>query len=343
MKRTVCLCLLLLIFLCGCSVEKPPAALEKSVTLDKSGVVSAETFKNLKEQNKICTFKGNDGRIKYEWTVIGKNIKSPAEQIFKITVKSVTDNEATFEFASKKDFDFCPSVSLYLDRKWQADEAVSSNGDTVSLSQKENTVITLAAVHTGTVTVTGKMTEKVASSASSKNGVSDDTQKKQDKYKTDPVPEGKPLPVDTPQKSTPKADKKDLYCTISIECSTILSNLNALDSDKLEELPAGGVILGSVRVKLSEGDTVFDILKTVCEQNEIQTEYEFTPLYNSYYIKGIGNIYEFDCGEGSGWMYRVNGWYPNYGCSRYEVKDGDKIEFRYTCNLGEDIGNGFGG
>lgn len=33
-------------------------------------------------------------------------------------------------------------------------------------------------------------------------------------------------------------------------------------------------------------------------------------------------------------MYNVNGWYPNYGCSRYQVKDGDVVEWRYTCDLG---------
>ena len=70
-------------------------------------------------------------------------------------------------------------------------------------------------------------------------------------------------------------------------------------------------------------------------------EASFTPMYNSYYIKGINNLYEFDCGDGSGWMYRVNGWYPNYGVSRYALRDGDVIEFRYTCELGDDIGGGY--
>jgi hypothetical protein len=37
-------------------------------------------------------------------------------------------------------------------------------------------------------------------------------------------------------------------------------------------------------------------------------------------------------------MYKVNDWYPNYGCSRYPLKDGDVIEWNYTCNLGRDLG-----
>ncbi len=45
-------------------------------------------------------------------------------------------------------------------------------------------------------------------------------------------------------------------------------------------------------------------------------------MYNSYYVEGIGNLYEFDCGSESGWMCKVNGWFPNYGCSSYTLSDG---------------------
>lgn len=52
-------------------------------------------------------------------------------------------------------------------------------------------------------------------------------------------------------------------------------------------------------------------------------ESKWTPLYESAYIQGIHNLYEFDVGSGSGWMYSVNDWYPNYGCSCYTVQPGD--------------------
>ena len=67
-------------------------------------------------------------------------------------------------------------------------------------------------------------------------------------------------------------------------------------------------------------------------------EFSFSPGFNSNYVEGINNLYEFDCGQNSGWMYCVNGWYPNYGCSRYVVQDGDVIEWNYTCDLGRDLG-----
>ena len=43
----------------------------------------------------------------------------------------------------------------------------------------------------------------------------------------------------------------------------------------------------------------------------------------------------------SGWMYKVNGWYPNYGSSRYQLQNGDVVEWRFTCDLGNDIGGGY--
>ena len=86
---------------------------------------------------------------------------------------------------------------------------------------------------------------------------------------------------------------------------------------------------------------MFDVLKRVTRQRRIHMEFSFTPLYNSAYIKGIHNLYEFDCGNLSGWMYKVNGWFPNYGCSRYSLKQGDVIEWVYTCDLGRDVGGGY--
>ena len=130
-----------------------------------------------------------------------------------------------------------------------------------------------------------------------------------------------------------------MTCTFSIECSTILNNWDDLKESKAEFVPADGWILYPSEVEFYEGETVFDVLKRVCNQAGIQMESEWTPMYNSYYVSGINNLYEFDCGKDSGWMYCVNGWYPNYGCSKYTLEDGDTVEWRYTCNLGRDVGD----
>lgn len=159
------------------------------------------------------------------------------------------------------------------------------------------------------------------------------------KYETDPVPEGKPNPVE-PEDVTVDGNEQRT-CSLSIRCDTILNNMNLFNQDKLGVLPSNGVILQTTTVSFSEGESVFDVLQRVTREKRIHMEYVFTPLYNSAYIEGINNLYEFDCGSLSGWMYKVNGWFPNYGCSRYVLKDGDKIEWVYTCDLGEDVGGGY--
>ena len=160
-----------------------------------------------------------------------------------------------------------------------------------------------------------------------------------DKYHTDPVPEGKPKPVE-PEDQEIDRDTTNT-CTFSIECSTILNNLSMLEPEKLEMVPFDGMILAEITVVFYEGESVFDVLQRVCRENNIHMEASWTPMYNSAYIEGIHNLYEFDCGALSGWMYKVNGWYPNYGCSRYQLQDGDVVEWRFTCDLGNDVGGGY--
>ena len=137
-----------------------------------------------------------------------------------------------------------------------------------------------------------------------------------------------------------ESNASSMSCTIKIVCNTILDNMGDLEAGKEGYVPSSGTILGTTSVTFYEGETVFEVLKRVCDSAGIQLEYAWTPMYDSYYIEGINHLYEFDCGSGSGWMYKVNGWFPNYGCSSYQLKDGDSIVWLYTCRLGDDIGGG---
>ena len=152
------------------------------------------------------------------------------------------------------------------------------------------------------------------------------------------VPEGKPEPVSAEE--TVITDK-ELTCTLSVRCDTILDNMSDFDKDKAEILPNNGIILKETEVVFYEGETVFNLLRREMKKNKIHMEFNEVPMYGSAYIEGIANIYEFDCGELSGWMYKVNDWFPNYGCSRYKLHDGDKVEWIYTCDLGRDIGGDY--
>ena len=160
----------------------------------------------------------------------------------------------------------------------------------------------------------------------------------QDQYLTDPVPEGKPEPVE-PQNVT--IGETVYHCAFSISCATILDNMKDLDPEKRELVPEDGWLMEPEIVTFQDGESVFDVFLRICKERKIHMEYENTPVYNTAYIEGIGNLYELDCGELSGWMYKVGGWFPNYGCSRYALKDGDVVEWVYTCDLGSDVGGGY--
>ena len=135
------------------------------------------------------------------------------------------------------------------------------------------------------------------------------------------------------------AGSGDKACTITIVCPTIFDNLDSLNAEKAPFVPKDGTILPSTQVTFTEGETVFDVLRRVCDAAQLQIEYSYTPLYESYYVEGINHLYEFDCGPESGWMFKVNEWFPNYGCSAYTLKDGDDIVWCYTCTgLGADVG-----
>ena len=133
-------------------------------------------------------------------------------------------------------------------------------------------------------------------------------------------------------------EKEDLYCTIEVRCDKILDNIIKLDNEKKDLVPEDGVILSTKEVVFEKGESVFDVLLRVLKKEKIHIEFVKTPVNDNVYIEGINNIYEFDCGELSGWMYRINGKFPNYGCGEYYLEKGDAVEFIYTCDLGRDIG-----
>lgn len=124
--------------------------------------------------------------------------------------------------------------------------------------------------------------------------------------------------------------------TISINCQTAVDKGLHLKEKFQEVVPADGVILAPLAVEIKEGETVFAVLKRVVREHKIHMEYEGSK--GTPYIQGINNLYEFDGGPLSGWMYCVNKVYPNYGCGEYKLKPGDIIEWNYTCDLGKDLG-----
>lgn len=130
-------------------------------------------------------------------------------------------------------------------------------------------------------------------------------------------------------------EAETVTCTIAISCATILDNMDSLVDSKKDIIPSDGTILATTTVTVEEGQSVYDALRKACQQAGIPLDASGANAYGTTYVKGINNIYEFDCGSLSGWKYCVNGVYPNYGCSSYILKEGDRIVWNYTCTMND--------
>lgn len=129
-----------------------------------------------------------------------------------------------------------------------------------------------------------------------------------------------------------------LTCTLEIRCDVLLDRLGELTPEKAALVPENGILLEVTEAEFAPGQSVFDVFRKVLREQKIHFEYIDARAYNSAYIEGIGNLYEFDCGPQSGWMVCVNGKFLGLGCSGYTLADGDEIAFLYTCDLGADLG-----
>jgi len=371
MKRIICLILALVLLMTttACSGNFTQVNLNEPISISENGIVEKSVFDKIKNENAIATFTGASNDIKYEWTVFGSDINETKDVNLSVVLNK-SDKGIKVIFSETKDLGFPALLSIHINEKWSADSATAFNGYkgvySVSVTGSKTSILNISvnkiipeieilpdeinytedttAENTNptendfsdTTTTNGKDNYLSGVQSSDDRVYSDGTATEKDKYDTDPVPEGKPMPVEPENQEI--NNKKKYTCTFSIECSTILNNLSDLDPDKRHLVPSDGVILPPTKVTFYEGESVYDVLQRVCKENNIHMESSWTPVYNSAYIEGINNLYEFDCGELSGWMYRVNGWYPNYGCSRYQLADGEKVEWRYTCDLGNDVG-----
>jgi hypothetical protein len=343
MKRIIILFLAIVICfsLVGCEGNYFEVDIQEPEELSESNMIHSAQLEKLCADNAISVFEGSSGGLKYSWLIFGSQITEAKDSNLSVQLQK-QDNGILVTFAGERSFP--ATLSIALDEKWQALTASAySDGKKVADVALVNTPTTenaatilnfpVEAFYESCIilpnTFNGGNTEI------SNRPNSDGTSTEQDSYLTDPVPEGKPLPVE-PGK---EADKTQVYsCSFSIECSAILNNLTQLEEDKREILPWDGVILPPTKVEFYAGESVFDVLQRVCKEFNIHLESSWTPVYNSAYVEGIENLYEFDCGSLSGWMYRVDGWYPNYGCSRYQLADGETVEWRFTCDLGNDVG-----
>lgn len=145
--------------------------------------------------------------------------------------------------------------------------------------------------------------------------------------------------VESVEKHYSTTTNKASYGTaaLTINCSDVLENLDKLDKSVKDSnvIPKDGNILKEKTFDIQKDDTAYSFFLRAAKAEKIAVDY-LTPEESSYgsaYIKGIGNLYEKNCGDTSGWLFLVNGNVADKACSDYKLQKDDKIEFLYICDM----------
>ena len=305
----------IMLSLCACQGNFGSVTLNESIEIPENGIIKESIIKKIQTENAIGVFSGESNGLRYEWTIFGSDITEPKEINLAVSITKTVNGDPKVTLSRVEPFGFSALLSVYLDDKWDAQSATGYADEkvvaSVSLTGSKTTILNMTMdgslgslvirpdelpEEETTVPETEETTEPTTQPTSgnddylSKPEESDDTvyTDGKDKYLTDPIPEGKPKPVEPEDQEVDKG--KTYTCTFSIECSTILNNLSMLDADKLECVPSNGVILAKTTVTFYEGESVFDVLQRLCKEKGIHMESSWTPIYNSAYIEGIHNL-----------------------------------------------------
>ncbi len=150
------------------------------------------------------------------------------------------------------------------------------------------------------------------------------------------------LDIRSPEEYYSGGSGGSLVVEISAECTLVLDKMDSIDSavNPPELIPADGVVISRCEVSLPEGASAFDALVEAARQQRVRVDYTGAGSMGIY-VSGIGGIYEFGFGGLSGWMYRVNGEFPDVSSAEITLSSGDVVEFVYTCDLGHDVGENY--
>lgn len=248
-----------------------------------------------------------------------KSVADNSTQITETTAALQDDeiDEVTTEKEEVTDTTVKEKEKTTKQNKKETKPSSQKNNETTQKGKTENKKVT-----------TAKKVEKSANNKKSKSKLSAVTTSTTDAYAVTAT--ATHLQADKPNTKITSTTSSKKTCTITIECKSILDNMDDLKSGHEAYVPKNGIILSEYEATFNGKATVYDLLKKACDDNKIPYNAK-TTIY-SVYISGINNLDEFDCGGDSGWLYYVNGKMPNVSCDSIKLKDGDKVVFSYTCS-----------
>ena len=193
-------------------------------------------------------------------------------------------------------------------------------------------------------------TESVKDNEEEKVAKSDNEDKKTVEQNTNEVKEEVNMENQSSQKSSSKVDTSlNNSNNVSNNSSSSEKNNNEEikkdEENKEEEKPKFIVNINikmvddtifSSQIVLDNEINAFDALKYYCEKNSIQLGY--TGSGKLAYVNSINGIKEKSEGPSSGWMYKVNGVFPNISAGRYDLSSNDILEWVFTKDGGKDVG-----
>lgn len=202
----------------------------------------------------------------------------------------------------------------------KADDTTQSRGTSENESAKnkqstESSIKTKNASDSKTTKASEKNTEKTSTSKNPTKNKSSTAQSTTKKKTT------------TTKKQT--TTSSTITCTVTVECKSILKNMDKLADGHAPYVPSDGYFINSCTVTLDNGSSAYDAVQLACNKQGVH----MTTVNSGYgkYVKGFNNIDEKDCGSQSGWLYFVNGSSPSKSCSKYKLSNGDNVVFSYTC------------
>jgi hypothetical protein len=214
----------------------------------------------------------------------------------------------------------------------EADVSVGASQETTAVAAAEDpeTFVIATAVTDEEVKTTSKEKEKTETQANeaSKQDSSDLANAKKS-TKSGSGAKDNQTPAATPAQSSSSKPAVSAPRTITVTIAIDARTAYAKDPEAVSGFSNAGVILSAKKITLPEGANV----KQALEASGVRFN------ARGAYISGIGGLSEGDLGPKSGWLYSVNGTFPSVSCTNYQLKAGDSVAWRYTCNQGEDVGS----